>query len=141
MSGTTSGLEPAPTPETEPFWAGTRAGELRIQYCRACARYYFYPRPFCRYCRSPDVEWRRVSGRARLVSYIVNYRPVPPTATGRPQVIALVELEEGPRMLTNIVGAGPEPESLPLDAAVSVEFEPRGEQVLPVFRPDESATA
>jgi len=123
-----------PTPETEPFWAGSLAGELRIQQCNTCGRHYFYPRQFCRYCQSSDVVWRQVSGSGRLVSYIINYRPVPPAAPDEPQVIALVELDEGPRMLTNIVGVEPEPESLPLDCAVHVEFERRGEQSLPVFR-------
>jgi uncharacterized OB-fold protein len=130
----TTGTEPVPTPETEPFWAGTLAGELRIQHCNNCGRYYFYPRPFCRYCQSPDVEWRRVSGIGRLVSYIINYRPVPPATPDELQIIALVELDEGPRMLTNIVGVDPEPENLPLDCPVRVEFERRGEQALPVFR-------
>lgn len=137
----TGGVEPVPTPETEPFWVGTRAGELRIQQCRDCGRYCFYPRPFCRYCQSRDVEWRQVSGRARLISYIINYLPSPPAAAGVPQVIALVQLEEGPRMLTNIVGTEPEPENLALDAALTVEFEPRGSQALPVFRLDPEAAA
>lgn len=130
------GTEPVPTPETDFFWAGTLAGELRIQRCNNCARYYFYPRPFCRYCQSRDVEWRRVSGNGRLISYVINYRPVPPASPGEPQVIALVELDEGPRMLTNIVGVDPEPPNLPLDGRVRVEFEPRGGQALPVFRLD-----
>jgi uncharacterized OB-fold protein len=125
---------PQPTPETAPFWAGTLAGELRIQRCNACGRYYFYPRPFCRYCASRDVEWRTVSGRGRLLSYVINYRPLPPAAPDRPQIIALVGLEEGPRMLTNIVGVAADPERLPLDAPVRVSFEARGDQALPVFR-------
>jgi hypothetical protein len=128
------GTTPAPTPETETFWAGTLAGELRIQHCNNCGRYYFYPRPFCRYCQSRDVEWRTVSGTGRLISYVINYRPVPPAEPDQPQIIALVELDEGPRMLTNIVGVDPEPENLPLDGRVRVEFEPRGDQALPVFR-------
>jgi hypothetical protein len=65
---------------------------------------------------------------------VINYRPVPPAAPDQPQVIALIELDEGPRMLSNIVGVEPLPENLPLDGRVQVEFEPRGEQVLPVFR-------
>jgi hypothetical protein len=56
------GTVPVPTPETEPFWAGTLAGELRIQHCKSCGKHYFYPRAFCRYCQSRDVEWRTVSG-------------------------------------------------------------------------------
>ena len=127
------GTVPVPTPETEPFWAGTLAGELRIQQCNSCGKHYFYPRPFCRYCQSGDVMWRAVSGTGRLVSYVINYRPIPPADPGEPQVIALVELDEGPRMMTNIVGVSPEPGNLPLDSRVRVDFEPRGDQALPVF--------
>jgi hypothetical protein len=125
---------PVPTPETEPFWAGTLAGELRIQQCNSCGRHYFYPRPFCRYCQSADAAWRTATGNGRLVSYVINYRPTPPADPGEPQVIAIVELDEGPRMLTNIVGVTPEPGNLPLDSRVQVEFEARGDQALPVFR-------
>jgi uncharacterized OB-fold protein len=130
---------PVPTPETAPFWAGTLAGELRIQQCNSCGKHYFYPRPSCRYCQSRDVEWRTVSGTGRLISYVINYRPVPPADPGEPQVIALVELDEGPRMMTSIVGVSPEPENLALDSRVRVGFEPRGEQALPVFRLDGQA--
>ena len=133
------GTVPVPTPETAPFWAGTLAGELRIQHCNSCGKYYFYPRPFCRYCQSRDVEWRTVSGAGRLVSYVINYRPLPPADPAEPQVIALIELDEGPRMLSNIVGVAPESENLPLDARVRVRFEPRGEQALPVFSLDQEA--
>jgi uncharacterized OB-fold protein len=133
------GTAPVPTPETAPFWAGALAGELRIQQCNSCGKYYFYPRPFCRYCQSRDVTWRTVSGLGRLVSYVINYRPLPPADPNEPQVIALVELDEGPRMMTNIVGVSPEPEDLPLDGRVRVEFERRGDEALPVFRPIEEA--
>ena len=128
------GTVPVPTPETETFWAGTLAGELRVQQCNSCGRHYFYPRPFCRYCQSADVTWRTVSGGGKLISYIINYRPLPPAEAAEPQVIALVELDEGPRRLTNLVGTPAEPERLPLDARVQVDFEPRGDQALPVFR-------
>jgi uncharacterized OB-fold protein len=137
----TGGREPVPTPETELFWAGTLAGELRIQRCNSCGRYYFYPRPFCRYCQSRDVEWRQVSGTGRLISYVINYRPLPPADPSEPQVIALVELDEGPRLMTSIAGVRPEPENLPLDSRVRVSFEPRGGQALPVFRLDGQVTA
>jgi len=130
------GPTPTPTPETAPFWAAAAAGRLSIQRCRACGRHYFYPRSFCPPCQSADVEWTDVSGRGRLVSYVINYRPLPPADLDVPQVIALVELEEGVRMLTNIVGSPAEPAALPLDAPVSVAFEPRGDLKVPVFRLD-----
>ena len=130
------GLAPTPTPETAPFWAAAAAGRLSIQRCRTCGRHYFYPRSFCPACQSADVEWTDVSGRGRLVSYVINHRPLPPADLDVPQVIALVELEEGVRLLTNIVDSPAEPTALPLDAPVSVAFEARGDLKVPVFRLD-----
>lgn len=128
------GATPTPTPETAPFWSAAKDDRLLIPRCRSCARHYFYPRPFCPHCASADVEWHQVSGRGRLVSYVINYRPVPPADPAVPQVVALVELDEGVRLLTNIVDTAPTPDSLPLDAPVLVAFEERGEVKLPVFR-------
>ncbi|MFD3585405.1 Zn-ribbon domain-containing OB-fold protein [Streptomyces sp. NPDC058683] len=125
---------PTPTPDTAPFWEAAKGERLLIQRCRSCVRHYFYPRPFCPNCASADVEWDEVSGRGRLVSYVINYRPMPPTEGAEPQVIALVELEEGVRLLTNIVDTAPEPDALPLDTPVSVAFQQRGDFKLPVFR-------
>jgi hypothetical protein len=121
-------------PETLPFWEAANEGRLSIQFCRTCEHYYFYPRSFCRYCQSREVEWRDVSGRGRLVSYNINYRPMPPLEGGGPLIIALVELEEGPRMLTNIVDAPFDPDALPLDAPVTVTFDTSGEWALPMFK-------
>ena len=126
------GLVPTPVPETAPFWAAAKDERLLIQRCRSCCRHYFYPRPFCPHCASDDVVWDEVSGRGRLVSYVINYRPLPP-AVGA-QVIALVQLDEGVRLLTNIVDATPDPAALPLDAPVLVTFQPCGDYKLPVFR-------
>lgn len=129
-------LEPKTTPETAPFWAATAEGRLSIQRCADCERFYFYPRSFCRFCTSRNVEWVDVSGRARLSSYIINHRPLPGTEELSP-VIALVTLEEGPRMMTNIVGIEPTPENLPLDLPLQVRFEARGVMQVPVFAPAE----
>ena len=98
--------KPAPvvTPETKPYWDAAQREELHIQRCRACERFYFYPRPFCPHCFSADVAWTRVSGRATLHSYVINHRPVPGWEDDGPYAIALVELAEGPRLATNIVG-------------------------------------
>ena len=130
-----AGPAPLPTPETLPFWEGTAAGELRIQRCLECTRFYFHPRPFCPQCWSDRVEWQPVSGGATLVSYIINYRPFPAFESTEPQIIALVRLAEGPRLCTNVVGVEPDPENLPLGMALAVKFEPRGEVYLPVFTP------
>ncbi len=126
---------PVPTPDTERYWQGTARGELWIQRCGACGRSYFYPRGGCPHCSSTDVTWTRASGRARLHTYVISHRPAPGFARGTPYAIAVVELEEGPRMMTNIVGVANTPEQLDLDMALEVDFEPRGDQMVPVFRP------
>jgi uncharacterized OB-fold protein len=127
-------VKPKATPQTAPFWDAATERQLRIQRCRSCGRHYFYPRPFCRYCASDDVEWTTVSGRGRLRSYVINHRPAPGFESVSP-VIALVELDEGPRLMTNIVGIEPLPEHLLLDMPVIVDFEERSGVVVPVFRP------
>lgn len=135
-------LEPQPTPDTQLYWDAAREGELRIQRCLDCREHYFYPRAFCPRCASRNVEWTLVSGRAKLVSYIVNHRPGPSFADVSP-VIAIVELDEGPRMMTNIVGIDVPrdelPEHLRLDMRLEVRFEERGDSVLPVFAPEEGS--
>ncbi|HKF18346.1 MAG TPA: Zn-ribbon domain-containing OB-fold protein [Candidatus Dormibacteraeota bacterium] len=126
---------PKPTPETQPYWDGALAGELRIQRCTPCREFYFYPRPFCPRCLSADVHWVRVSGRARLHSYVINHRAAPGFEAEAPYVIAIVELEEGPRMMANVVDVEPRPERLLLDMDLEVAFAPRGNMHIPVFRP------
>ncbi|OLT40639.1 DNA-binding protein [Saccharomonospora sp. CUA-673] len=125
---------PRATPETQPYWDGAAAGELRVTSCRACDRPFFYPRSSCPRCGSSDITWITCSGRATLYSYVISARPAP--GFDAPTVIAVVELEEGPRMMTNVVGVEPEPENLPLDLALRVTFEQRGDMAVPVFTPD-----
>ena len=125
---------PAPTPETRHFWEGARIGELRLQRCDACANVYFPPRPFCPSCASREVSVFAASGRATLYSYVIHHRPVPGFAP--PYAIAVVELEEGPRMMSNIVDCPQTPEALELDMRLEVTFERLDDAItLPLFRP------
>jgi uncharacterized OB-fold protein len=125
---------PVITPETRHFWEGTRAGELRLQRCASCSHTYFPPRPFCPKCASREVALLRASGRATLYSYVIHHRPVPGFTP--PYSIAVVELEEGPRMMTNIVETPQTPEALQLDMPLEVVFERLNEDIaLPLFRP------
>jgi uncharacterized protein len=126
---------PVPTPETQPFWDGCTAGELRIQRCTDCGKPYFYPRPVCPDCGSANVEWFTASGRATLYSYVINHRAAPGFADDAPYAIAVVQLEEGPRMMTNILGLPATPEALELDMPLQVTFEARGHVSLPQFKP------
>lgn len=126
---------PQPTPETQPYWDAASRGELRIQRCLACGRHYFYPRPVCPNCGSTEVEWVRASGRATLYSYVINRRPAPGWEEDGPYAIAVVQLEEGPRMMASIVGVDQTPDELVLDMPLVVDFETRGDYRLPVFKP------
>jgi uncharacterized OB-fold protein len=124
---------PRPTPETQHFWDGTADGELRLQRCGACDSMYFPPQPICPRCANDDVEVVRASGRGTLYSYVITHRAAP--GFEAPYVIAEVELEEGPRLLTNLVGLEPDPEQLPLDLPLEVTFETFGDVTLPLFQP------
>lgn len=125
---------PIATPETEHFWEGAKAGELRLQRCDNCSQVYFPPRPFCPECSSRSVSVFKASGKATLYSYIINHRPHP--AFDGPYSIAVVELEEGPRMMTNIVGTEQTPEALQLDMPLEVTFTKMSDDIaLPYFQP------
>ena len=130
---TTTRPVPVPTPETAHYWEGTARGELLVQRCRLCSSTYFPPQPFCPACSNDDVEVVRASGRGTLHGYVITHRAAP--GFEAPYVIAVVELEEGPRLLTNLLGVEPDPVALELDAPVEVVFEPVGDIVLPMFRP------
>src|SRR3979409_1728724 len=88
--------KPKPTPETQHFWDGTRAGELRLQRCDACSHLYFTPRPFRPSRGSRKGSVFKASGKGNLYSYVINPRPAAPGFTP-PYAIAVVELAEGPR--------------------------------------------
>jgi uncharacterized OB-fold protein len=126
-------VAPRPSPETQPFWDGCAAGELRLQRCAPCDELYFPPRRACPKCLSTDVAWETLSGRATLHTYLINHRAAP--GFEAPYAIAVVQLAEGPRMMTNIVGAEQTPEALVLDMDLRVTFEQRGDVMLPLFTP------
>ena len=126
---------PIPTPETQHFWDGTKAGELRLQRCDACANVYFPPRPFCPKTGSRDVEVFKASGKAVLWSYVINHRPRPDMGT-EPYAIAVVKLDEGPTMMTNIVDCPQTPQALQLDMPLQVTFQKINDEItLPQFKP------
>lgn len=129
---------PAPTPETQHFWDGAKQGELKLQRCTSCSHTYFPPRPFCPECASRDVEIYNASGKATLYSYVISHRA--PKGWDAPYSIAVVELEEGPRMMTNIIDTPQTPEALELDMALEVSFEQVSDDIfLPKFRPSKAS--
>jgi uncharacterized protein len=125
---------PQPTPETQPYWDAAKAGELHVQRCDVCAHVYLPPRPFCPKCASRKVSWIRASGRASLYSYVIHHRPAPGFVP--PYSIAVVELEEGPRLMTNVIDCPQTPEALQLDMPLQVAFVTLSDAItLPVFKP------
>ena len=95
---------PAIDVESAPFWQAARAHRLAIMQCRLCDRHFFYPRQLCPHCHSPVVGWSDASGRGTIYSFTVARRPAGAAfKPDVPYVVALVELEEGPRLMTNIV--------------------------------------
>lgn len=125
---------PKPTPETQHYWDGAKAGELRLQSCNDCSKTYFPPRPFCPKCGSRSVKVTKASGKAKLFSYVIHHRPA--SGFDPPYAIAVVELAEGPRLMTNIVGCAQTPEALKLDMPLEVTFEKQSDTIsLPFFKP------
>jgi uncharacterized OB-fold protein len=133
MSATLPRPVPVATPETAHYWEGTARGELLLQRCRSCGTTYFPPQPSCPACSADDVEIVRASGRGSLYGYVITQLAAP--GFEAPYVIAVVELDEGPRLLTNLVDVEPDPDRLVLDTPVEVVFEPVGDVALPMFRP------
>jgi uncharacterized OB-fold protein len=143
-AGMTAGQIPRPAPDgdTRPYWDGVAKGELRIQRCEACERHVFYPRSICPHCHSDRLTWVTASGQGTIYSYTVVHQAFGPFADQAPFIVALVELAEGVRLLTRIVGAdGGMPGELTIGAPVRVLFEqvaPGGADeepfILPYFR-------
>jgi len=119
---------PQPNPETQAFWDGVARGELLLRRCHACDRAHWYPRAICPHCASDRTGWARASGAARLYSYSLTRR------VAEPYVIAYVTLEEGPTMLTNVVGC--DVDSLRVGMELRVTFAPTENGLaVPVFTP------
>ncbi len=130
---------PAPfvNPEVKPFWDATAAGRLVLPKCKDCQAVIWYPRPFCPECASLNIEWVDASGRGKIYAFTVNRRGVadmPDYRNAGVYVLAYVELEEGPRVLTNIVDC--DPDSVRIGQEVEVVFHDTGQgTALHRFRP------
>ena len=126
---------PAVSPEAKPYWDATAEGRLLLQRCSDCETVLWYPRGFCPSCSSVRLEWFEATGRGTVYSYTVIRRgAAPPYAGGEPYVLAYVELDEGPRVMTNIVDC--DPESVSVGDAVQAVFHDTGEgSALVRFRP------
>lgn len=114
---------PSPTPDDAPFWAALAQSRVVLPRCRSCQTWIWYPRTFCPACHTPGVEWLDVSGRGRVYSFTVSTRGVGSWADRAPYVIAYVELDEGPRVLTNLVDVAPDDVSIGQAVTAVVQFD------------------
>lgn len=147
MSSESSGFSasvdtPEPDAFTRPYWEAAAEGRLLLRRCAACGRAHHYPREFCPYCWSEEVDWEQASGRAVLYTWsVVHGNDLPPFRDRLPYVAAVVDLAEGPRMMTALVDC--DPLTLRAGQALHVTFatvEPEGRDgdapvAVPVFRP------
>ena len=126
---------PIITEENRPFWEGCRQGKLLLQYCDQCQHYQFYPRLYCMHCGAENPRWVEASGRGVIYSYTIIYQNRSPEfVNDTPFNVAIVQLEEGPRMLSNIVDI--DPADLRVDLPVTVVFDQVNDTIsLPRFRP------
>jgi uncharacterized OB-fold protein len=103
---------PAPAPpvndETAPFWAALGEGRLELPVCDACGHHIWYPRQWCPVCQHESVAWTVLSGRGTVYARTILRKAMGPWGGAAPFVIAYVELDEGPRVLTNVVTEDPE---------------------------------
>lgn len=139
MSETTALPVPVPVanPDTEEFWAATAQGRLLLRRCHACGEAIWYPRPVCPFCHSDDTAWEQASGRGVIYTFSVIRRAGGAWSGATPYVLAYVELDEGPRIMTNIVEC--DVDKVQIGDVVEVVFQDTGDgNALPRFRPSVS---
>lgn len=128
---------PRPTAETAAFWEGCTNHQLKVQCCDDCGHYQFYPRIFCTQCSSKQVSWVAVTGRGRVRSFTICRHAVSKAyAAEAPYVVALIQLEEGPTMMSNVVQC--DVQDVKVGMPVEVMFEEWSEEIsIPKFYPVE----
>lgn len=129
-------FEPAASDDTGPYWEATRHRRLVLQWCTACEEAIFYPRAVCPRCLGDTLEWRESAGTGRVYAASVQHKPANPFMADKvPYVVALIELDDGVRMMSNVVGC--EPDDVTVDMAVRVTWEALTDgRHLPLFEPD-----
>ena len=127
-----------PEPISEPYWEGAKNSELKFQRCDDCDEVVFYPRPHCPQCGSTNLTWNTSKGDGTVYTFsVVRQNRNPAFADLGAYAVAYVDLDEGFRMLTNIVGVEDPTQDVAIGQRVRVEFEPQdsGDYPIPVFRP------
>jgi uncharacterized OB-fold protein len=129
--------EPRPlphvTPESRPYWEAAADGELLLCECGNCGLVYFYPRAFCPDCFSDDIDWIAAEGTGTVYTYSVAEQIEGWPEETLPHVVAYVELDEGPRIVTNLVDC--DPDDVEVGDPVTVRFEESadGDIAIPLF--------
>jgi uncharacterized OB-fold protein len=125
------------TPEAKPYWDGLRDGKLMLPKCGGCETAFFYPRIACPHCHSRNVGWIQASGKGTLFSFQIAYRALNPAfKIEPPYILAMIELEEGPRIMSNLINIDPDPAIVKCDMPVEVVFEKQTDEVtIPLFQP------
>ena len=128
---------PIPDPVTRPFWDSLKAHAVQLQRCSACDRFIYYPRAVCPGCLSEDLAWSPVSGRGVVHAFTIPHRhPNPAFGSEVPYVVALIELEEGVRMMSNLIDVDPTPEAVRIGLPVEIVYDDVTDEItLPTFRP------
>lgn len=129
-------LIPPNTELSQPYWDAARQNRLVVQQCGDCSHMLFPPGANCPKCGSRKLTWTQVSGKGVVYTYTIAHRPPHPVLAEQcPLAIAVVELDEGPRMMSNVMGC--DPGTIRIGMAVQVAFEPIDDSdvLLPVFRP------
>jgi uncharacterized OB-fold protein len=128
---------PKPDPLTMPFWSSLNRRSMEVQRCESCGSHVFYPRGLCPSCGSRALRWTPVSGRGRIYAFTIVHRPTNAAfRADAPYILAMVELDEGVRMMTNIVGVAPDPARVRIGMPVEVVYEEVGPgTTLAKFRP------
>jgi len=126
-------IQPKPTFVSEPYWQGCRDKELSLQFCNSCNKHQFYPRIICATCGNSELEWQKASGHGTIGSFTVVRRGVSEAYTA-PYVVALIDLEEGVRMMSQVLTSNPDDSRLRVGANVTVAFVAWStEMMVPVF--------
>lgn len=126
---------PIPTEDSRDYWEACRRHQLVVQSCNACGKPQFYPRALCSHCFSTDLGWIQASGRGTVYSFTIVHRPPNPAFNAEvPYVIALVDLDEGVRMMSWLVDC--DLAAVKIGGAVEVTFRDESAAIsLPMFRP------
>lgn len=125
---------PVPSEDGAPFWEHLHAGELRIQRCTSCGRLQHPPRLLCAECGSAERDWALMNGRGTIYSFVVTHQAIHPSFEGHlPYVTVLVELEEGPRMASNLLDVPVDEVAIGMPVEVDL-VRVSDEITLPLFR-------